>query len=85
MNKTDPLNKPMTPGEVYHFKRNNFIEKTLKYFNFLVSEFGYSGPTHKFSQQENGTITRDQINYENLVTDRGISIVNAYHPVDYWL
>lgn len=73
----------MRPEEAFNFKRNNFMVKALKYFNFLVSEFGYSEPTHKFWQQENGSITRDQFKYENLVANRGISIVNAYHPADY--
>lgn len=73
----------MTPGQAFDFKRKNFLEKTLSNFYFLVSEFGYNEPSHKFWQQDNGSITRDEFRYENLIADRGICIVNAYHPVDY--
>ena len=71
----------MSPGEIYDFKRSNFIDKTKKYFDFLVSELDFEGPLHTFHEQENGSITRDEFQYEGPKSR--IIILNAYHPVDY--
>lgn len=71
----------MSPGEIYDIKRNNFIEKTKKYFNFLVSNLDFERPSHRFHEQDNGTITRDEFQYEGR--NSTIVILNAYHPVDY--
>ena len=71
----------MTPGERYTTKRNNFIENTKKYFQFLISKFDYDGPTHTFNEQPNGTIISDKIKYEGQKTI--VEIINAYHPNDY--
>jgi hypothetical protein len=60
-----------------------FPGKTVEYFRYLVTEFGYNEPVHRLWQQENGTITRDEFKYVNLIVNRGIIISNAYHPVDY--
>ena len=43
--------KKMNPGEMFNLKRKNFIEKTQKNFEFLVSEYGFSAPEHKASEQ----------------------------------
>ena len=71
----------MTPGEVYNLKRKNFINKTQKNFEFLVSEFGFSNPGHVINKLPNGAITRDSFEYKRA--DKTIIILNAYHPVDY--
>ena len=71
----------MSPGEIYDIKRNNFIQKTKKYFDFLVSELDFESPRHKFHEQENGSVTRDEFQYEGL--NSRIVILNAYHPLDY--
>ena len=83
MDESNPLDRPMTPKEAYDFKRKCFIEKTIKYFNFLVTDFGYKEPFHKISQQENGTEILDEFIYENRNVDRLVTVSNAYHPVDY--
>ncbi len=73
----------MTPGEIYDLKRNNFIDKTIENFKYLVNDFGYSGPTHRIGQQDDGTIILDEFHYENKLADRLVTVSNAYHPVDY--
>lgn len=73
----------MTPGEIYETKRNNFINNTLKYFEFLCSEYGFDKPIHDECIQENGVILNDYLKYENRSIDRLIVISNSYHPVDY--
>src|ERR1051325_7161475 len=73
----------MTPKEIYDFKRNNFIAKTIENFIYLVNDFGYSQPFHENSKQENGVIILDALHYENKSADRLVMISNAYHPVDY--
>jgi hypothetical protein len=70
-------------GAKYELKRINFKQNSLKYFNFLVEEFGYNTPEHKFNQQENGTIINDELRYMNEKLDRLIVIANGYHPYDY--
>jgi hypothetical protein len=52
-------------------------------FSFLCDEFGYSGPVHSFSQQPNGVVIADYLQYDNDEIDRRIILENAYHPVDY--
>ncbi|MFZ4798950.1 MAG: hypothetical protein ACOYMA_15725 [Bacteroidia bacterium] len=73
----------MTPAELYDTKRRNFIEKTFKYFSFLIEEYGYDQPSHIEWKQENGTIIQDKIEYQNLTLKRTISLTNSYHPNDY--
>jgi len=73
----------MTPGEIHELKRQNFIEYATRYFRFLCTELGYAGPVHSFSQQQNGTIILDKLEYHNKRIDRLVVICNAYHPVDY--
>lgn len=71
----------MTPGEIYNLKRKNFIEKTKKNFEFLISEFGFREPEHLTNQQPNEAIIQDRIEYDR--TDKKLTLLNAYHPVDY--
>ena len=71
----------MTPGEIYSLKRKNFLDKTQKYFEFLVAEFGFNEPIHFSSEQSNGTVIQDRLEYDRM--DKKITILNAYHPVDY--
>ncbi|WP_153795849.1 hypothetical protein [Foetidibacter luteolus] len=76
----------MTPearSENFELKRIHFQQNTLKYFNFLVEEFGYNQPQHKYNQQDNGTIIKDELRYTNEGIDRLILIRNGYHPYDY--
>jgi hypothetical protein len=65
----------------WEYKRKNFINNTQKYFKFLETEFGFNKPNHSFSKQANGTVTSDEIEYEN--TFKKIIISNSYHPIDY--
>lgn len=71
----------MTPAETYHFKRQNFVEKVKKYFEYLVVEFGYDTPVHTIKKLSSGTIIQDKIEFKKK--DKTLSFVNAYHPVDY--
>lgn len=71
----------MKPGEIYDSKRNNFISKTKRLFDFLISEFDFEEPNYTFYKQPNGTITMDKFIYEGK--NRSIIISNAYHPNDY--
>ena len=71
----------MTPGEIFDTKRNNFITKSKRLFEFLISDFDFEGPNHTFYKQPNGTITLDKFIYAGK--DRTIIISNAYHPNDY--
>ena len=71
----------MTPGEVNDTLRNNFVEKAKEYFEFLNSELHFEGPNHRFYEQANGSITRDELRYENQHSI--LVIINAYHPVYY--
>lgn len=73
----------MTLGQEYNLKRSNFIFKTLKHFDYLITDFNYSGPEISFGKQENGTIISDKIFYYNKEKDRAVGISNSYHPVDY--
>ena len=70
-------------GEVYEYKRKNFINNTRKYFKFLETEFKFSKANHLFSKQENGTVTSDSIEYANTLLNKKIVVSNHYHPVDY--
>lgn len=70
-------------GKKHELKRKNFIQNSKKYFHFLIEEFGYSDPEHKFNQQENGTIISDKLIYMNNKLDRMIVIANSYHSHDY--
>lgn len=71
----------MNYQEEYDLKRNNFVEKTKKYFDFLLSEYKYNNPIYNNYIQENGFITRDTFTYQG--TESNIIISNSYHPVDY--
>lgn len=71
----------MNPGEIYNLKRQNFIKKTKLNFDFLVSEFGFNEPEHFTSEQANGAIIQDRIEYDR--TDKKLTLLNSYHPVDY--
>jgi len=73
----------MTPKETYNTKRENFIEKTKHYFDFLITEFDFDKPIYKFSEQPNGVVITDEFEFNN--TDKSLKIVlsNSYHPVDY--
>jgi hypothetical protein len=70
-------------SQEYDLKRNNFISKVTKYFEFLILEFNYRGPEIMCHKQENGTIIRDTINYINIDKKRKIELSNSYHPNDY--
>ena len=72
-----------TPKEIYDTKRKNFVNKTKLHFKFLTSEFDFSEPTYTFSEQPNGTIVRDKFEFVNADMNLKITILNAYHPVDY--
>ena len=69
--------------EIYDTKRNNFVNKTKLYFEFLTSEFEFDEPIYDFLEQRNGTITKDKFEFYNLSRNLKITISNAYHPVDY--
>lgn len=71
----------MTPAETYDLKRKNFIEKSQKNFEFLVSDHGFKNPEHFTSEQSNGVIIQDRLEYDRV--DIKLTILNAYHPVDY--
>jgi hypothetical protein len=58
-------------------RRQNFTEKSLRYFDYLTKEFGY---TFKGKEQSDWT---DRLIYENSAVDRMVIISNEYHPVDY--
>jgi hypothetical protein len=73
----------MTPIEVYQSKRKHFIENTLKYFHFLVSEYNYAKQEHETILQENGAIILDQFKYMNAKNEMQIIISNQYHPYNY--
>jgi hypothetical protein len=70
-------------GEKHEYKREKFIDNTLKYFKFLETEFEYSKPNHSFHKQENGTVITDKIEYKNISLNKKIVISNNYHPNDY--
>lgn len=71
----------LTPKDRFDLKRKNFLEKTKKYFLYLVDEFGFEGPEQISSEQENGTIIKDDLYYKRANLE--IRISNSYHPVDY--
>ena len=73
----------MKPEEIHENKRRNFVEKVNALCSFLCTEFGYIGPEHRFSRQDNGTVICDELIYKNEKIDRQISFYNGYHPVDY--
>lgn len=73
----------MTPKEIYEKKRKNFIEKTQKYFEFLIVELDFENPSHTFSNQPNGVIISDKLEYEHKEFDKMLIISNSYHPNDY--
>jgi len=71
----------MTPGEIYNTKRENFIDKSITQFGFLVSVYRYDSPIHRIFKQANGVVTCDEFEYAG--SQKTIIIHNAYHPVDY--
>ncbi len=71
----------MAPEENYSLKRKNFIEEVKKNFEFLISEFGFNAPKHFSHKQPNGTISQDILEYDR--TDKKLTFLNAYHPIDY--
>jgi len=73
----------MNNKEVYDLKRNNFLDIATILFHFLCEDFGYLDPVHSFTQQPNGFITSDSLEYRNESIDRLVVIYNAYHPNDY--
>lgn len=73
----------MNNENIYDTKRQNFIANTKRYFDFLVQDMGYSAPIHIESVQSNGAVIRDTFEYRNPISDSLITILNAYHPVDY--
>jgi hypothetical protein len=73
----------MTSKEIYETRRTSFIKKVQLYFAFLVSEFNFEKPTHRYSQQKNGTIISDELIFESKKLNKSLSISNSYHPVDY--
>jgi len=73
----------MTPKENYDMKRENFIEKTKLYFDFLITEFDFDKPNYKFSDQPNGVIIADEFEFNNTNKNLKIVLSNSYHPVDY--
>ncbi len=75
---------PMSHKEIYDKKRQNFIERSQKLFDFLVKDYGYNKPVHVAGRrQEDGTILHDEIKYEKQMDDKTIVLFNSYHPVDY--
>lgn len=83
LSKPDHNSKKTSPGETYDLKRQNFKNKTLEFFQFLVTDFKYEEPIYKFHQQENGTIISDSFFYINSKINRVIAVKNHYHPYDY--
>lgn len=73
----------MTPKEEHDLRRKFFIANTGIHFKFLVDDFGYFQPMYRFSQQDNGSIIKDEFKYENKSIDKVITVTNAYHPYDY--
>lgn len=73
----------MTPREKYDPKRKNFLEKTQKYFEFLVSDCGFNEPIYLINEQPNGTVISDELKYEHKGLKKSVIISNSYHPVDY--
>ena len=71
----------MTPEEIYHTKRENFIAQSIAHFGFLVSVYKYDSPVHRIFKQANGVVTCDEFEYVGSL--KTIIIHNAYHPVDY--
>ena len=72
-----------TSKEIYDTKRKNFVNKTKMYFEFLTSEFDFDKPNYTFSEQPNGAVIRDKFEFNNTDRNLKITILNAYHPVDY--
>ena len=73
----------MNEREAYDTKRKNFVQRVPRLFRFLISEYGYSGPSYSKVEQENGFVISDRFEYRNDSIDRLIRIHNDYHPVDY--
>jgi hypothetical protein len=73
----------MSPGEIYNTIRKNFVNKTKSDFAFLTSDFNFDEPNYTFSEQPNGTVIRDKFEFNNTDRNLKITILNAYHPVDY--
>ncbi|WP_178988811.1 hypothetical protein [Winogradskyella schleiferi] len=73
----------MTSKETYDTKRENFIEKTKCFFEFLITEFDFDKPIYKFSEQPNGVIIKDVFEFNNADKNLKIVLSNSYHPVDY--
>ncbi|MFY9243919.1 MAG: hypothetical protein WAO74_12940 [Polaribacter sp.] len=73
----------MTEKETYYAKRGNFVEKTKRYFEFLITEFDFDKPIYKFSEQPNGVIISDEFEFNNEDKNLKIVLSNSYHPVDY--
>jgi len=67
----------MRTREIHERNRKNFIEKTQKYFEFLVSDFGFEKPNHIIHDYS------DKFEFENKKTNKKLIILNSYHPVDY--
>ncbi|TDG35600.1 hypothetical protein EZJ43_13345 [Pedobacter changchengzhani] len=49
----------------------------------MTSEFDFDEPIYGFSEQPNGTITKDKFDFNNQRRNLKITISNAYHPNDY--
>ena len=73
----------MTPKETYDTKRENYIKKTKRYFDFLITEFDFDKPSYKVSEQANGVVIADVFEFNNANKNLKIVLSNSYHPVDY--
>lgn len=73
----------MTPKETYDIKRENFIEKTKHYFDFLTTEFDFDTPIYRFSEQPNGVIIKDEFEFNNTDKHLKLLLSNSYHSQDY--
>lgn len=71
----------MTPGEIYSTKRENFVDKAVIHFGFLVTSYQYDSPVHRIFKQANGVISCDEFEY--AASKKTIIIHNAYHPAEY--
>ncbi len=68
---------------MYDIKRENFINKTKLYFEFLTTEFDFEEPNYIFAEQPNGFVITDKFEFNNVNRSLRIIISNNYHPVDY--
>ncbi|MBT8218304.1 MAG: hypothetical protein KJP00_00655 [Bacteroidia bacterium] len=73
----------MTPEERIRLKRKNFRSQVIKYFQFLIEEFGFETPMQESNTREDGTVISDTISYLNPVSSSKVTLHNGYNTSDY--